>query len=87
LKLKTGHLAAERFVIFSTQVPDTLTNTPKHVKMWYQPKVYIILILKVMPFEPPRALSVDTSQGRDNLPSVALAEGPKQIKNGNVSIL
>jgi hypothetical protein len=43
-------------------------------------KVYIILILKVMPFEPPRALSVDTSQERDNLPCVALAEGPKQIK-------
>jgi hypothetical protein len=25
----------ERFVIFSTQVPDTLTNTPKDVKMQY----------------------------------------------------
>jgi hypothetical protein len=29
-------------------------------------KVYIILILKVMPFLPPPALSVDTSQGRDS---------------------
>jgi hypothetical protein len=29
-------------------------------------KVYIILKLKVMPFLPPPALSVDTSQGRDS---------------------
>jgi hypothetical protein len=29
------------------------------------PKVHIILIMRIMPFEPPRALSVDKSQGSD----------------------
>jgi hypothetical protein len=41
-QLKTGHLSAggrERFVIFSTQVPRTLTSTPKHVKVLYQPAI------------------------------------------------
>jgi hypothetical protein len=38
-QFKTGHLAAERFVIFSTQVPYTLTLTPKHEKMRYQPTI------------------------------------------------
>jgi hypothetical protein len=32
-KLDTSHVGRERFVIFSTQVPDTLTSTPKHVKI------------------------------------------------------
>jgi hypothetical protein len=32
-QFKTGHLGRERFVIFSTQVPGMLKNTPKHVKV------------------------------------------------------
>jgi hypothetical protein len=38
-QFKTGHVGRERFVIFSTQVPNTHTNTPKHVKMRYQPTI------------------------------------------------
>jgi hypothetical protein len=42
--------------------PHGISNiTAKHIS-----KGYIILILKVMPFLPPPALSVDTSQGRDS---------------------
>jgi hypothetical protein len=37
--LKTGHLGRERFVIFFTQVPGMLKNTPKHVKVLYQPTI------------------------------------------------
>jgi hypothetical protein len=38
-QLKTGHLGCERFVIFSTQVPGMLKNTPKHEEGLYQPTI------------------------------------------------
>jgi hypothetical protein len=38
-QLKTGHLGCERFVIFSTQVPGMLKNTPKHEEVLYQPTI------------------------------------------------
>jgi hypothetical protein len=38
-QLKTRHLGRKRFVIFSTQVPGMLKNTPKHVKVLYQPTI------------------------------------------------
>jgi hypothetical protein len=54
-QLKTGHVGRERFVIFSTQVPDRLTYTPKHVQMRYQPNLESIFSSKVLgsvPSEP-----------------------------------
>jgi hypothetical protein len=42
--------------------------------------VYIILIMKVMPFPPPPALSVDSSQERDSKREKNLAKTEKRFK-------
>jgi hypothetical protein len=61
-------MSRQKWFFIALALYNFLAPTPSDSLVTFKQKlkVYKILILKVMPFLPPPALSVDASQGRDS---------------------